>query len=132
MARQANLGEIFDDIAKVENTLSDDGKSIVASAITEMESLDSWEEVLDLRNITWHNTDGQVMAFDVDDYARGNNRVASAESYYEGELDATLTGTYANDFEGTLRFDFTDGSVLEIFIGIHRRGYRLFCGYLRG
>ena len=54
------------------------------------------------------------MAFDVDDYARGNNRVASAESYYEGALDATLTGTYANDFEGTLRFDFTDGSVLEI------------------
>jgi len=114
VARQANLGEIFDDIAKVENTLSDDGKSIVASAITEVESLDSWEEVLDLRNITWHNTDGQVMAFDVDDYARGNNRVASAESYYEGALDATLTGTYANDFEGTLRFDFTDGSVLEI------------------
>lgn len=114
VSRQANLGEMFDDIAKVENTLSEDGTSIVASAITEMKSMDNWEEVLDLRNIKWHNTDGQVMAFDVEDYARGNNRVASAESYYEGELEATLKGTYANDFEGTLRFDFTDGSVLEI------------------
>ena len=28
VARQANLGEIFDDIAKVENTLSDDGRAL--------------------------------------------------------------------------------------------------------
>lgn len=117
VTRQAPIADSFEDIARVTNTVSADGKTVTSSAITEMSYNGvaySWDEVVDLRNIVWHNTDGQVMAFDVEDYARGANRVASAESYYEDELEATLTGTYSNEFEGSLLFDFYDGSTLEI------------------
>ncbi|MDE6158201.1 MAG: hypothetical protein K2F78_08695, partial [Muribaculaceae bacterium] len=117
VTRQAPIADTFEDIARVTNTVSADGKTVTSSAITEMSYNGvaySWDEVVDLRNIVWHNTDGQVMAFDVEDYARGANRVASAESYYEDELEATLTGTYSNEFEGSLLFDFYDGSTLEI------------------
>lgn len=114
VARQAPMGDGYEDIAKVTNTASADGKTISRSVITEMNHAGGWDELVDLRDIVWHNTDGQVMAFDLEDYAIGANRVTSASSYYEGELEATLIGTYTNDFEGTLRFDFLDDSWLEI------------------
>ncbi|MCM1066039.1 MAG: hypothetical protein NC418_00510 [Muribaculaceae bacterium] len=118
IARQApQTGADFSDIARVTNTTSADGTKVTRSVVSELQYIGSsleWTEDIDLRNIEWANTDGQVMNFDVEDYARGRNRIASAESYFDGEFEGTLTGVYANDFEGTLTFQFLDNSNLRI------------------
>ena len=114
-ARQAPYqGDTFADIVKLKNTVSEDGKTIVALELTEMNADMGWDEILDIRDIVWHNTDGQVIIFEEDELGSGANRIASGKSYYGGELEASITGTYANDFEGKIRFDFRDGSWLEM------------------
>lgn len=120
VSRMAPYEGKMDPIAKVENTLSADGATVSALKVTELKE-DwttgdiAWEENFDLRDIVWNNTDGQTLRFDIEDYARGANRVKSAESWYGGEKEASITGAYPNAFEGEMTFSFTDGS--EMIIG---------------
>lgn len=113
--RQVMYQDAYDTTAKVENGVKDG--AVVSSKVSELVSDGanlSWTTDIDLRDIVWHNTDGQPMAFEVEEYSRGANRVASAKSYYDDEYEGEVTGTYKNDLEGTFKFDFIDDSRLEI------------------
>lgn len=103
--RQANLDDEFHTIARITNTIGSDNK-IEAYFNEEMQADETWEEYVDLRNIVWEKTNGQVVAFELDDLGMGANRLKSAESYYGGEIEGTVTGEYTDDYSGVLRILF--------------------------
>ena len=105
------------DSAKMRNTVSSDGKTVVGILVSELEYENGaseepigWTDVLDLRDIEWNRTDGQVIILEEENLYEGYNRIASAKAYIDGELAATVSGTYPNDFEGTFRMNFLDGT----------------------
>ncbi len=111
--REANLGEIFDPIARLNNTVNADGV-VTSTRYIELNSNYKWEEVFDIRDIEWETTDGQVLNFDYMDYVGGNNLISKANLYYRNKLDAKISGVYPNDFESTVKFEFTDGSYMAL------------------
>ncbi|MCM1066040.1 MAG: hypothetical protein NC418_00515 [Muribaculaceae bacterium] len=96
------------DAGILETTVAPDG-NITAMKATRLDVFTmKQEETLDLRDIVWHDTDGQILTVAPSLYL-GNNRVASAKLYSEGELTAKLTGTYPNDYDGTLVYEYENG-----------------------
>lgn len=110
--RLANLGDTFEPIARVTNTVGADGRTVTGYLSSEMVQQGGqlmWEENIELRNIRWHNTDNQVLGFEFENLCFGANRISSAELMYYGEEDAHVTGQYPNDFEGTVTVAFNNG-----------------------
>lgn len=57
------------------------------------------EESTSYRNIKWAATDGQLVR-SIDTYIEGDNRIASAEVYYEDELDGHMFVEYNDEKPG--------------------------------
>ena len=115
LQRQVMYEGDYDTTAKIENGVS--GDAVVSTSVSEMLSYEGqiyWVNNLDLRDIVWHNTNGQPMGFSIEDYSRGANRIASGKSYYADECEGEISGVYQNDFEGTFICDFYDESRMEI------------------
>lgn len=122
--QDAHTQDKYRDLVRMVNTVSTDGKSVTGIYLSDYtadwysdtasrssdDDDDDWPVLLDLRDIVWNRTDGQVIVLEEENLYEGYNRIASAKAYIDGELAATVSGTYPNDFEGTFRMDFLDGT----------------------
>ena len=122
--QNANTQDKYRDLVRMVNTVSADGKSVTGILLSDYtadwdfdtasrssdDDDDDWPVLLDLRDIVWNRTDGQVIVLEEENLYEGYNRIASAKAYIDGELAATVSGTYPNDFEGTFRMNFLDGT----------------------
>lgn len=117
--RLANMGIFFDPIARVENTVGADGRTVVKYLNTELQLADDntslvWNEIIELQNIVWHQTNGQVLGFEFEDLYQGENRIASADLMYYGEPDGKVRGTYTDEFQGRLEVEFSNGDKMVL------------------
>lgn len=72
------------------------------------------QEGVSYKNIVWETTNGQLTSSDLTDYVSGENRLKSADIYYEDELD----GKYVIEYIGTnsdyvFHNQFVDGDDAE-------------------
>ena len=60
---------------------------------------ETWElsDGISMKNLQWNRTNGQLLEEEVEDYFEGDNRLARADVYYEGELDGHIIVEYYED-----------------------------------
>ncbi len=112
----------YSDIEKFEVTYDADGKASTYSIYFLDYDYNTgttfWGTPTEYKNIKWQNTNGQFRSTDFTEYLVGDNRVASADVYEDGEQTGTITVTYK---EGTR--DFT--AVIEDAEGISKEVHML-------
>ena len=98
-----------------ENTGRADAMTYYANnAGTTVPEWDVYDDT-EYKNIVWDATDGQMTESDITEYLEGPNRIASADVYYEGELDGYVFVTYAAGGY-TLRETFANPDEVAVLI----------------
>lgn len=89
----------FEESQRTALTYSSDGKASTWKA--EELSLDSstgdfvWQGTYSMSNMTWQNTDGQIVAYDMEDFFKGDNRIKTAVVTDEEEnIQYNVEATY--------------------------------------
>lgn len=109
--RTAWYQNVFDPIDRINCQTNEEGTVVTSFTVDHLEAVAGvleWNQVIDMRNVKWANTDNQVLNFDIYDYAFGRNRIGAATLFYDDKLDAVINGVYPNDFEGSMVVDFVN------------------------